>query len=855
MDLPSLESGRVGTVQDGTAGIAVYLDATPAVGLPAGDAVRMTGTVDERYGARTLRVAVADILDLGPANLPDPALASTGAIGEALEGLRVTVSGVTSGAPTSFADGLGLLVDDGSGAVRVIVGPNALGSASVPSGTAVIVTGPVGQRDSSGTGTGGYRINATMDGELQILPPPSPSPTPAPTPSLTPAPTTQPTSTPTPLPTQSPAPTPTASPSPVPTPSATPGPTPTPSPVISIADARLRPLGSVVTVVGVVIAEAGRVGAPPVISIGDAVAGIAVRLPDGVTAPARGTEVRVTGATAAPYGQLEIRPSTGGLALLGTSAAPEPLAITGAQLGEATEGRLVVLAGSQLGAPRKSATGDITIDVRDPGGITIRVVADASSRIVVADLSAGTSHRFAGIVGQHASRKGALDGYRIWLRDRADILAPSGAGATPSPSPSAGPTPTPSPSQSGGALTSIAAFAAWPEGRVGTVAGVVTAGPGLLDSDRRLVVVEDASGAIEVLVPTDATAPGAGTRIRVTGTAGRAWGAPRLTATSIEVVEAHADLTPLTLGSAPGEAEEWELVRVAGTITKVTRLGAKWRADLLVGSASVLVTGLEGSGIPSTLLVAGRAATVVGIVRRPYPTATDRRWSVTPRGTFDVAVGPGEPAGSTAGGNSGSGDAADRGSGSGGGTAYSGVGSDGIPNVDLATLAEHAGDLVRVGGLVASITGDGFTLDDGTAIGTVELGGAAASFHDLLEVGDAVGLVGRVEAGGSAVRLVVTDPAGLVRLGDLGEVVPISASVGVSPDPSTTREATTTAGLGGSLGALGGMPGVFSLLLVSGASLGLTFARRRQAHRRLVAVVASRLATLRRAPRAPEHVP
>ncbi|MBI3746833.1 MAG: lamin tail domain-containing protein [Chloroflexi bacterium] len=874
MDLPTLEAGRVGTVQDGTAGIAVYLDAVPGTTMPAGEAVRLSGTIDERYGARTIRVAVSAIVDLGPATIPAPALATSGAIGEALEGIRVTISGVTSGASAAFADGLGLLVDDGSGPVRVIVGPAALGAASVPSGTSVTVTGPVGQRDSSGTATGGYRINATLPGELEILPDPTPTPTPtpAPTASASPAPTVTPVPTGTPVPTilptaspmpsTSPAPTPapTAPPSPTPSPTVTPTPVPTPTPgptpppVLSITDARLRPAGTLVTVIGVIIAEAGRVGAPPVISIGDGAAGVAVRLPDGAAGPVRGSQVRVAGTLAAPYGQLEIRPAPGGLAIIGRADLPTPLAIGAGQLGESIEGRLVVLAGTQVGAPRRSPSGDISIDVRDGAGTTIRVAADASSRITVADLRAGAAHRFVGIVGQHASRKGALDGYRIWLRDRADILAPVEPGAGASPGSSTDPNPAAGNSGTAPLLT-IAAAVLRVDAEV-TVIGIVTAGAGLLDTDGRLVVIEDASGAVEVLLPADVAAPASGARIRAAGTMARAWGAPRLRARTIEVTATRVVLAPAALALSPGEADEWELVRIAGTVTSVTRFGARWRADVRVGASSLLVTGLEGSSIPSTALTTGRSATIVGIVRRPYPTATDRRWAITPRGPFDVAVGP-----TRVGADSGAASTPGLGDGIGGGdpapgTAYVGAGSSGAPPVvDLAALVDHVGGLVRVGGLVAAITGEGMTLDDGTAVGVVRLEGQAASLRELIGVGDAVGVVGLVEAAGSGYRLAVADPAGLVRLGDLGEVVPISATLSGPPNANVATHGSTTAGLAGGMEVQPGVSGMVGLLVLASASLGLTVARRRAAHRRLIAVVIGRLATLRRPPAGASRVP
>src|SRR4029077_19740336 len=114
------------------------------------------------------------------------------------------------------------------------------------------------------------------------------------------------------------------------------------------------------------------------------------------------------------------------------------------------------------------------------------------------------------------------------------------------------------------------------------------------------------TGGIEVLLPTDAPAAAAGSRVRVAGSGGRAWGGARLHATAIDTIATHVVLAPLSLAAAPGEAQEGELVRVAGTVTSVTRLGDRWRADLRLGSANVLVTGLSGSCIPSELLAQSR---------------------------------------------------------------------------------------------------------------------------------------------------------------------------------------------------------------------------------------------------------
>jgi hypothetical protein len=75
---------------------------------------------------------------------------------------------------------------------------------------------------------------------------------------------------------------------------------------------------------------------------------------------------------------------------------------------------------------------------------------------------------------------------------------------------------------------------------------------------------------------------------------------------------------------------------VSGVVADVHKLGDRWRAELSVGRNSVVVNGLAGAAIAPSSIVEGRRATVVGIVRRPYPGASDRRWSVVPRGPADV---------------------------------------------------------------------------------------------------------------------------------------------------------------------------------------------------------------------------
>ena len=177
------------------------------------------------------------------------------------------------------------------------------------------------------------------------------------------------------------------------------------------------------TISGVVTAEGGRLGLPPLIAIADGTGGIAIRVPDGIATPPRGSTVRVRGALADPYGQLELRPAATGFTVTGHGSLPTPLQLTAAQLGESTEGRLAEITGTVAAAPAKGTSGDLTVDLVDAAGTTFRVLSDGSSGVVAADLAKGRTVRLTGIVGQRASRKGALDGYRRRIRDRGDIVA------------------------------------------------------------------------------------------------------------------------------------------------------------------------------------------------------------------------------------------------------------------------------------------------------------------------------------------------------------------------------------------------------------------------------------------------
>ena len=587
-----------------------------------------------------------------------------------------------------------------------------------------------------------------------------------------------------------------------------------------------------------------------------------VRLADGATNPLRGTVLEVRGPLADPYGQLEVRPAATGLTVRGVAALPSPAAVDAATLGEASEGRVVVATGIVESRPSRAISGDISLDLRGTSG-TVRLFADGSSGLTADSFAVGATYDIVGIAGQRASRKGVPDGYRIWVRDQRDIHRRDGSTTppTPTPRPTSASTPTPAPGSSSAPITTVSIAEAIRAGHgIRRVEGIVTVAPTLLDATGRRILIEDRTAGIEVLVPHDVRVPALGSRIRVDGEIGRAWDAPRLKATRIDVLAVGIKSVPTAISSPPTAALEWRLVQVAGTVAEVHKLGDRWRAELTVGTQHVVVTGLAGARIPVTTLAVGRRASVVGFVRRPYPGATDRRWAVVPRNQADIVVSA--SAGSSSGSSGASGESTG-GAGSAGHDPSSprpsgSAGSAGTAHplaadLDIVSLSEHVGETVRIGGLISEVTTDGFLLDDGTAIGRVRLAGSATEYVTLLEAGDAVNATGSVTAEGGGFVLVVADAAGLVRAGDPNGNSDGSVTDATQNDPAAGDAAQPSASdgpggpgqlAGGFLpAALTGEAGLVGLAFASVVSVGVTAARRERSRRRLARRMAARLAT------------
>ena len=257
--------------------------------------------------------------------------------------------------------------------------------------------------------------------------------------------------------------------------------------------------------------------------------------------------------------------------------APDPLPVRSTDLGEAVEGDLVSVEVVIDKAAHRESNGGLTLDALDPtthGRLMVK--ADPSSGIATADLPRNAHAHLVGIVGQRATRSGRLDGYRIWLRDRADIVVTDVPGPSPAPSGSASPTPV---------LPSVSvAQALLSQGDKVRAVGTVTAAGKLLDSAGRVVVIQDPTAAIAVRLPTGVTTPRVGVRLRVDGTVGRAYGAPRITATAVSSLGSGTSVLPQAIRSLPGTAYEWRLVRLEGVVTDLHRTGDRWRAEIAIGS-------------------------------------------------------------------------------------------------------------------------------------------------------------------------------------------------------------------------------------------------------------------------------
>ena len=266
-------------------------------------------------------------------------------------------------------------------------------------------------------------------------------------------------------------------------PDASPTPVPSPSPgtaPLTIAGARAVAVGAPAFTRGVVVAEAGRLGTPPLSwRSRDATGGMPVRVAGRQSRCLRGDarrgarpDGRPVRPARAPPDRDRASPSSA------RRRCPRRPRSVPAQAGEATEGRLATVRGTVAAAPTKATSGDITFTIKGSDGAALRDPGRRQRRTSTSPSCAREPcATFTGIVGQRASRKGVLDGYRLWIRDRADIASVTQPGpassATPKPSGSAG---------SGAASVVSIATAKARDGKTVTIEGVLTTSRTLLDA-------------------------------------------------------------------------------------------------------------------------------------------------------------------------------------------------------------------------------------------------------------------------------------------------------------------------------------------------------------------------------------
>ncbi|MBW3612854.1 MAG: lamin tail domain-containing protein [Chloroflexi bacterium] len=500
-----------GYLADESAGIAVLLSSGS---FERGARLRVTGTVDDRFAQRTVRASGTDVTVVGTGPDPEALDRPTGSVDESAEAMLVHVAGAVTGAPTTLSAGLAYELDDGSGPTRVVVGSGTgIDTSAWTAGTLVDLVGVVGQRDSSGTGTSGYRLQPRDPADVRDAgtPPPTAAPSDSPTPG-------------------------------------DPGPTPAPTPegVISISEARSLPKHATARVRGVVTMAPGLVD-PVSAVIQDETGAILLRVGDEAGPVARGERIDLTGVRSTLAGMESLRLTTPPLRL-GVVPEPEPRTIRSGDAGEPHEARLVRVRGAVVATARRVASGTVSFELDDGSG-PLRIYLAASLAADAAPFVEGAWVEAIGVLAQQTTGSQPLRGYRIWPRDRDEVRVvapPTSPGETDPGHASAATTSSGGAPSSRGAGHAPAGLGALEEAGLADlhVAATLVHGPwpelglaGVLWDGHRLVVIDRASESLVLAVLAHRRLP---VPLELTGlvSAGtdRATGAPAV-----------------VLGSAPGD--------------------------------------------------------------------------------------------------------------------------------------------------------------------------------------------------------------------------------------------------------------------------------------------------------------
>jgi len=361
-----------GFVADATGGIAV-LFADGEFG--PGELLRITGDVDDRFSQRTLRADSAAVVRLGTAAESAPILATTGSVDEDLEGRLVRIRGTVQGSPTTLTSGLAFDVDDRSGAIRVVVGTSTgVDPATWRSGSALELVGVVGQRDSSGSGTDGYRVFPRDPGDVLGVGAPGASPTH--------------------------------------------GQPPGAEGITPISKARAAAENTQLRIRGVVTLPPGLVDEQTAV-LQDASGAILLRLGAGASRVRLDARVEVIGERSTLSGMESLR-VTESITLLGTGSEPAARIVRTGDAGEADEAKLVLARGAIVTSARRSSTGTVYFEIDDGSG-PLRVSLPASLGADPGPLVADTWVEVRGVLGQETSGSKPHEGYRIWPRATSEV--------------------------------------------------------------------------------------------------------------------------------------------------------------------------------------------------------------------------------------------------------------------------------------------------------------------------------------------------------------------------------------------------------------------------------------------------
>ena len=378
-----------GYVSDATAGIAVTVSGGT---FARGQLVRVTGEVDDRFHQRTLRADATGVAIVGPTAEREATNTDTGSIDEGLEGQLVAVSATVASAATALSGGVAFDIDDGSGPARLVVlDASGIDHSGWVRGTVVQLRGVVGQRDSSGTGTAGYRLQP-RDVE-DVISATGPSPTPSPSPSGG-----------------------TASPSP----SAEPG-------LMSIASARQAAVNSRVRVRGVVTLPSS-VLSDGTAAIQDGTGAIILRLGDEAGDVSQGEIVVVDGKRSTKSGMETVLVSVAP-ERRGNQAQPAASRHATGDLGEEQEALLVTVRGAVVTTPRRTSAQNVYFDLDDGSG-PLRVYISPRTGIGVTAIELGATLELTGVLGQETSGSQPERGYRLWPRRSGDVRVLAGADPT-----------------------------------------------------------------------------------------------------------------------------------------------------------------------------------------------------------------------------------------------------------------------------------------------------------------------------------------------------------------------------------------------------------------------------------------